>query len=156
MKRVLALCAIGTLVAGVYVAQAAVTTNDVQTIAFADFVPCANGGVGEVVAGALQLHTLITSTVNGNQVSGKYHFQPQGGTLVGAITGDAYQPTGVTQGRFKSSLQNGLYTETDVNNFRLIGSGPGNNLLIHENFHFTIDANGDTTLTHDNLRIDCK
>jgi hypothetical protein len=156
MKRILALCAIGATVAGVSVAQAAVTTNDTQTIAFADFVPCANGGVGEVVSGSLQLHTLITSTVNGNQVSGKYHFQPQGGTLVGEITGDAYQPTGVTQGRFKSSLQNGRYAETGVNNFNWIGSGPGNNLLIHENFRITIYPNGDTTVTHDNFSIDCK
>jgi hypothetical protein len=156
MKRILALCTIGALVAGVSVAQAAVTTNDTQTFAFAAFVPCANGGVGEVVSGSLQLHTLITSTVNGNQVSGTYHFQPQGGTLVGAITGDVYQPTGVTEGRFKSSLQNGSFTETAVNNFRWIGSGPGNNLLTHENFHITINADGDTTVTDDNLSIDCK
>jgi hypothetical protein len=155
-KRILTLCAIGAIVAGVSVAQAAVTTNDTQTIAFADFVPCANGGAGEAISGELRLHTLMTSTVNGNMVSGKYHFQPEGGSLVGEITGDAYQPTGVTQGTFNGSLRNGLYTETGINNYRLIGPGPGNNLLIHENFHITISANGDTTVTHDDLSIDCK
>ena len=75
---------------------------------------------------------------------------------MGAITGDTYQPTGVTQGTFNGSLQNGLYTETVVNNYRIIGSGPGNNLIVHETFHITVNANGDTTVTHDNLTIDCK
>ena len=123
MKRILPLCVIGAIVAGVSVAQAAVTTNDVQTIAFANFVPCANGGAGEVISGSLQLHILTTVTVNGNKLSAKFHFQPQSSTLVGAITGDAYQATGVTQGSFNGTFRNGLYTETDVNNFRLIGSG---------------------------------
>jgi hypothetical protein len=156
MNRILTLCAIGAIVAGVSVAQAAVTINDTRTFEFAEFVPCANAGAGEVISGELRLHTLITSTFNGNKISGKYHFQPQGSSLVGAITGDAYQPRGVTQGTFNGSSQNGLYTLTDINNFRLIGPGPGNNLLIHENFHITISANGDMTVTHDNLSIDCK
>ena len=73
MKRILAVCAIGAIVAGAGVARAAVTTNDTQTIPWADFVPCANGGAGEDISGELRLHSLITSTVNGNKVSGKYH-----------------------------------------------------------------------------------
>ena len=156
MKRILTLCAIGAIVAGASVAQAAVTTNDTQTIPFAVFIPCANDGAGEVVSGTIQLHTLITSTVNGNKVSGKTHFQPQGGSLVGETTGDAYRPTGVTQDTFNGSLQNGLYTETFINNFRIIGPGPGNNFLFHESFHVTINANGVTTVTHDNVSEDCK
>jgi hypothetical protein len=156
MKRMLTLCAIGAIVAGVSVAQAAVTTNDTQTIPFVVFIPCANGGAGEVVSGTIQLHTLITSTVNGNKVSGKTHFQPQGGSLVGETTGDAYRPTGVTQDTFNGSLQNGLFTQTFINNFRIIGQGPGNNFLVHESFHLTINANGVTTVTHDNVSEDCK
>jgi hypothetical protein len=156
MKRILTLCAIGAIVAGVSVAQAAVTTNDTQTIPFAEFIPCANGGAGEVVSGTIRLHTLITSTVNGSKVSGKTHFQPQGGSLVGETTGDAYRPTGVTQDTFNGSLQNGVYTQTFVNNFRIIGQGPGNNFLVHESFHLTINANGVTTVTHDNVSEDCK
>jgi len=156
MKRILTLCAVGALVAGVSVAQAAVTTNDTQTIPFSVFIPCANGGAGEVVSGDLPLHTLITSTVNGNKVSGKTHFQPQGGSLVGETTGDSYRPTGVTQDTFNGSLQNGLFTQTFINNFRIIGPGPGNNFLVHESFHVTINANGDTAVTHDNVSEDCK
>jgi hypothetical protein len=156
MKRILALCAIAVMLVSVTAAPAAVTTNDKQTTAFSVFVPCANAGAGESVDGTIDLHTLITSTVNGNNVSGKFHFEPQGGDLVGSVTGDKYQPTGVTQDHFKGSLQNGQFTETFVNNFRIIGQGPGNNFLVHEVFHITINANGDVTVNHDRVSVDCK
>jgi hypothetical protein len=157
MKRILALCAVLAAVVGVLAAQAAVTQNDVkQTILFNPFIPCANGGAGEVVDGTVDLHRLVTATVNGNNIAGKFHSQPQGGDLVGLTTGDKYQPTGVTQGHFKGSLQNGQYTETFVNNFRIIGQGPGNNALVHETFHITINANGVVTVLHDSLSVECK
>lgn len=98
----------------------------------------------------------MTTTVNGNNVSGGVHFQPQGSNLVGSVTGDVYQATGVTQDYFKGSLQNGQYRETFVNNFRIIGPGPGNNFLAHEVFHITVSANGDTTVTFDKFSVDCK
>lgn len=147
------------VVAGVAtgVASAGVTQNDVnQTIPWSDFIPCANGGAGEDVSGTIDLHMLMTSTVNGNNVSGKYHFQPQGSNLVGSVSGDTYQATGVSQGTFKGSLQNGQFVATDVNNYRLIGHGPGNNLLIHEVSHITVNANGDVTVTFDKPSVDCK
>ena len=156
MKRILALSAIAAAVVGVTVAQAAVTVNDRQTVPFSVFVPCANGGAGESVDGTIDLHTLITFTINGNNVSGKGHFQPQGGDLVGSVTGDKYQPTGVTQDHFKGSLQNGQFNETFVNNFRIIGHGSGNNFLVHEVFHITINADGDLTVIHDEVSVDCK
>jgi hypothetical protein len=151
---VLATLVVAGVTAGV--AAAGVTQNDVnQTIPWSDFIPCANGGAGEAVSGTIDLHILMTSTVNGNNVSGKYHFQPQRSSLVGDITGAVYQATGVTQGTFKGSLQNGQFTATDVNNYRLIGQGPGNNLLIHEVSHITVNANGDTTVTFDKPSVEC-
>jgi hypothetical protein len=158
MKRILVLFALATVgvVASVTAAQAEVVTNETISAPFSVFVPCANGGAGELISGTIDLHILVTSTVNGNNVSGKTHFQPQGGSLVGAVTGDTYRATGVTQDRFEGSLQNGQFNATFVNNFRMIGPGPGNNLLVHENFHVTINANGDVTVTHDNFSVDCK
>jgi len=143
------------VVAGVI--QGAVTTNESSTLSFNGvFVPCANGGAGEAVSGDLQLHILIASTVNDNNVSGKYHVQPQGGGLVGQTTGDTYQPTGVTEGTFKGSLLNGQFSETFVNNFRFIGQGPGNNFLVHENLHITVNADGDVTVAYLNFSLECK
>ena len=111
MKRIVALCAISALVVGVSAAHAAVETNEVGhgVVQPAPF-PCANGGVGEIISGDVQLHVLITSTVNGNKVSGKFHFQPQGfPPFVGETTGDVYRATGVTQGSFNGSLTNGQH-----------------------------------------------
>ena len=48
-----------------------------------------------------------------------------------------------------------VFNFTFVGNFRIIGQGPGNNFLMHEVAHTTINANGDVTVTFDNLTIDC-
>ena len=147
----------GTTLLGATVALAEVTENVRIPIApfFVD-VPCANGGAGETLDLQGDLHILMTSTVNGNNVSGKFHFQPQGVSGTGSVTGDTYRATGVTQGTFKGSLQNGQYAETFVNNFRMIGPGPGNNFLVHELFHITINANGEVTVEHEISRVECK
>ncbi|HVG07523.1 MAG TPA: hypothetical protein VNM67_07440 [Thermoanaerobaculia bacterium] len=136
--------------------QAEVVVNDSTEIALVAFVPCANGGAGELVELTGPLHTLISFTINGNNVSGLSHFQPQGISGVGLTTGDTYHATGVTTDHFKGSFNNGQFNETYVNNFRIIGQGPGNNFLVHENFHFTINANGELTAVHDNFSIECR
>jgi hypothetical protein len=102
------------------------------------------------------LHTLISFTINGSNVSGYFHFQPQGISGTGETTGANYQGTGVTQESFKNSLQNGQANLTSVNNFRIIGQGPGNNYLVHETLHVSVNADGAVTVFHDNFSIDCK
>jgi hypothetical protein len=149
-------CLIGLLAIVVLPSNAAVQVNDKTVISLTVFVPCAAGGVGEIVDLTGPLHTLISSTVNGNNVSGTFHFQPQGISGVGETTGDKYQATGVTQQTFKSSLQNGQANLTFVNNFRIIGQGAGNNFLVHENLHINVNADGTLTVFHDNFSIDCK
>jgi hypothetical protein len=131
------------------------TTNDVEIDDITTFVPCANGGAGEVVEAVGRIHRLMTSVVTPTgKVTVKTHSQPQGLTGVGLTTGDKYQATGVTQ-------------ETDVfvppfpfvaaftNNFRFIGPGPNNNLLIHEVFHITVNANGTFTVFDDHFSVEC-
>lgn len=55
-------------------AKAAVITNTTVPIApFFVLVPCANGGLGDVVSLTGDLHVLITMTINGNSVSGGNH-----------------------------------------------------------------------------------
>ena len=138
-------------------ANAAKQINDTSEINLTVFVPCAAGGAGELVDLSGPLHTLITLTINGNNVSGTTHFQPQGLSGTDETTGDKYQATGVTKdASFKVSFQNGQAQQTFVNNFRIIGTGPGNNFLVHEEAHITINANGAVTVLHDNLRIVCK
>ena len=129
------------------------TVSTVFPIDLIVFVPCANGGAGEDVALSGNLHDLFHITVNGNSLHVKTHDQPQGISGTGLVTGDKYQATGVTQDEFNTSF--GM-EETFINNFRIIGQGPGNNFLVHENFDITINANGTVTASHDNFTVDCK
>jgi len=138
-------------------ANGAKQINDMSDINLTVFVPCAAGGAGELVDLNGPLHTLITFTINGNNVSGMAHFQPQGLSGTGEATGDKYQATGVTKdSSFKLSFQNGQANQKFVNNFRLLGQGHGNNYLVHEVAHITFNANGTVIVLHDNLSIDCK
>ena len=130
-------------------------TNSTAPLGYAGFVPCANGGLGEVLAGTIDVHTLVTSTLSGGNISGRYQFQPQGASVVGAVTGDTYRATGITQGSFAGSLRSEGYTQTYVNSYQLIGPGPANNLRVQEQAHLTIDPSGDVTASHDNLSIEC-
>jgi len=150
------MCVVTALAIVVGPANAAVQVNDRTDINLAVFIPCAAGGAGEIVDLTGPLHTLISFTINGNNVSGFFHFQPQGINGTGETTGAKYQATGVTQESFKNSLQMGQANETFVNNFRIIGQGPENNYLVHETLHFTINADGTVTVFHDNFSIDCK
>jgi hypothetical protein len=133
----------------------AFTANEIVPVSIAVFVDCANGGAGEEVILEGNLHILFHVTINGNNVVTKTHFQPQGISGNGTITGDKYQATGVTQEIAKSSLVNGQANFTLVNNFRIIGQGPGNNFRIHENFHITVNANGTLTAFVDNFSAEC-
>jgi hypothetical protein len=159
MKSILAratMCTAIVLAIMIAPASGAVQVNDKTDINLTVFIPCAAGGTGEIVDLSGPLHTLISSSINGNNVSGKFHFQPQGISGTGETTGDKYQATGVTQETFKTSLQNGQSNLTFVNNFRIIGQGPGNNFLVHETMHITINADGTLTVFHDNFSVDCK
>lgn len=132
------------------------TDNEIIPIDLVVFVPCADGGFGELVELSGDLHILVHGTIKDNRFTMKLHAQPQGISGVGLTTGDKYQATGVTQETFGGSFVNGQFSDTFVNNFRIIGQGPGNNFLVHENFHLTVNANGVVTVVHDNFSVDCK
>jgi hypothetical protein len=145
-----------TALAGASAAQSVVIDNEsIPLTGFTAFIPCANNGAGELVVLNGDLHVLISLTINGNNISGKDHFQPQSLSGFGTVTGDKYQGTGVTQDAFNGSFQNGQFQQSFVNNFRMIGQGPGDNFTVHENFQITVNANGDVAAVHDNFTTDC-
>jgi hypothetical protein len=135
-------------------AATVITFSSVFPIAIDVLIPCANGGLGEIVSLSGNLHDLFHITIDGR---GGGHFRvhdnPQGITGVGQTTGAKYQATGVTQSQTNFTVGS---TDTFINNFRIIGQGPGNNFLVHENFHVTVNANGTVTVAHDNFSIECK
>lgn len=133
-----------------------VTTSEKIPVEITVFIPCANGGAGEDVLLSGFLHIVSSVTINGNNINVKTHAQPQGISGVGSVSGDKYQATGVTQDQFKGSFVNSQFEESFVNNFRIIGQGTGNNYLVHELFHVTVNANGVVTTEVDNFTLDCK
>lgn len=139
---------------GPSLAAQAITDNMVIPTDLLVYVPCANGGAGENVAFSGNLHVLTHLTIsNAGTATIKSHFQPQGMTGLGQVTGDEYHATGVTQDILHLAMGE---TYTMVNNFRIIGRGTGNNFLAHETFHYTFNANGTLTVVHDNLSTTCK
>lgn len=131
------------------------TSNFIVPISLTQFVPCANGGIGETVVLSGNLHVVASTTITANNAHVMMSNNPQGVTGVGSITGDKYQGTGVT--REDLNVANGFFPEnlTFVNNFRIIGQGAANNLLVHENNHITVNANGAITVNQVNLSIAC-
>ena len=67
--------------------------------------------------------------------------------------GDTYHATGETLETFNGKVG---FDDTYVNHFKIIGTGTGNNLLIHENFHITVNAKGVVTAYVDNFSAECK
>ena len=137
-------------------ANAAVQVNTTTDISLQVVVPCAAGGAGETVDLSGPLHVLMSFTINGNNVSGVQHFQPQGISGTGETTGAKYQATGVTSTTFQMSLQNGQASETFINRFDIIGQGPGNNFRVHETAHITFKAGGTVTVNFNNFNVECK
>jgi hypothetical protein len=130
------------------------TQNSSFPIDLIFFVACANGGAGEEVALSGSLHDLFHVTLDGSGgLHVKTHSNPQGISGIGLTTGAKYQATGVTQEQFNAKIGE---QDTFINNFRLIGQGPGNNFLVHENFHVTVNANGVVTSFHDHFSVVCK
>jgi hypothetical protein len=109
---------------------------------------------GDVVHLSGPLHVTLHETIDS---AGGFHYklqmQPQGVSGVDLTTGAKYQGTGVTQD-MEIFTANGAVSLTFVDNFSIIGQGPDNNYTVHENTHFTINANGDVTAAIDNLTID--
>ncbi|HUQ97771.1 MAG TPA: hypothetical protein VM010_08900 [Chitinophagaceae bacterium] len=116
-------------------------------------IPCA----GDLVDLTGQLHTLYHITINGNWIVIKSSAAPQGISGVGLISGEKYQATGVTQSTLSGVVTNGQFSYTAVNNFRIIGRGPGNNFLVHSVFHLTVNA-ADLSLTSsvDKFSVECR
>ncbi len=154
-KRITALVAlVAASLAIAVAAQAAMTTNEHLLITYSGYVPCANGGAGELLTGMIELHNRASETVNGNRDAWQFTFERHG-ELVGQITGDTYRLTSVEQGAYTQSLDSDHSTLTYVNRYRLVGPGPGNDLIVRETAHITIGADENAVVQRDDFTVDC-
>jgi hypothetical protein len=134
-------------------AQAAVSSNGSVPLATSTFVPCANGGAGEVVNLTGSLHILSTITIDSaGGIHGTLLFNPQNVSGVGSVSGAGYRGTGETVSTFSGNVG---VASTLVNNFRLVGFGGAPSLQVHENVVLVVNANGTLTASVDHLSVTC-
>lgn len=130
-------------------AQSVSSRDMVQSIS--NFIPCANGGAGEMVSGDLLTHAIIHTNKDG--IVTKMQFHPQGGVLIGQTTGTRFQANGLTN--FIMDNPAGTFTDTFVNRYHLVGMG-GVQFKVFETIHVTVNANGDVTADVNNFTFECK
>src|ERR687887_367830 len=125
----------------------------VVALATSTFVPCANGGAGEVVTLTGNLHILATETFDSaGGVHGTLLFNPQSVSGGGSVSGVAYRGTGDTLSTFSGKV--GVVSAL-VNNFRIIGAGGAASLQVHENVAIVVNANGTLTASIDHVSMTC-
>ena len=121
------------------------------------YVPCANGGAGEYVELSGSLNFVFHSTFDssgGMHLQLRSNLQGVGGT--GMTTGAKYRASDSETLQFNVAADDAPFESTTVSSFDIVGQGKGNNFLLHESAHFTVNANGDVTAQHDNFSVDCK
>jgi uncharacterized membrane protein len=136
-------------------------TLSAQASEFTDneFVPFSliTAGCGDVISLSGTLHVLTHVTFNAaGGITIKTHFQPQGATGVGLVSGAQYQGTGVTQETLTDNGPGPQFEFTFINNFRMISKGTTPNFDVHQTVHITVNNNGDVTATVDNTSIECR
>jgi hypothetical protein len=120
-----------------------------------DFVLAPEEACGEAIqlSGTLLTEFSFTETSGGNVEIG-FHFSPQGITGVGLTSGATYHATGETLGT-TTIRANGGFSDTFVNNFKIIGEGSAPNFLETDVIHLTVDANGEVTASVEHSMIRC-
>jgi len=154
IKKVAVLAAAAAVaLATANLAQAAVSSNVSVPLATSAFVPCANGGAGEVVTLTGSLHILATATFDSaGGVHGTLLFNPQDVWGVGSVSGAGYRGTGATLSTFSGKVG---VVSTLVNNFRIVGAGGAVSLQVHENVVLVVNANGTLTASVDHVSVTC-
>ena len=154
IKKVAVLAAAAVVaLATANLAQAAVSSNVSVPLATSTFVPCANGGAGEVVTLTGNLHILATETFDSaGGVHGTLLFNPQGVSGAGSVSGAGYRGTGDTLSTFSGKVG---VVSTLVNNFRIVGTGGAPSLQVHENVALVVSANGTLTASIDHVTVTC-
>jgi len=98
-------------------------------------VECANGGLGEVISGTIEVHGVFDN-------NGGYIWHPQGQYLTGESTGIKYRAVGATIWRTDKVTDNGTgaITFSFVNRFHFVGKGT--QFYLKENGQYVENSNG--------------
>lgn len=138
-------------------AAAEASTHITQPFNSSLLISCANGGQGETVAlsGEVEIVSHSSTDANGG-VHLSMHVRPSSVTGVGATSGLTYRGTGGGLVSQFDAADGFPAVYTMINNFRIIGQGPGNNVLMHMTIHVTMNDSGDQTAQVDLSSQECK
>jgi hypothetical protein len=152
LRRLIILLAI--VACGLLAITSASATAVTEKVPF-DLVLAPEEVCGEAIqlSGTLLTEFSFTETSGGNVEIG-FHFNPQGITGVGLTSGATYHATGETLGTTTIRATGG-FSDTFVNNFKIIGEGRAANFLETDVIHLTVNANGVVTATVDQSMIRC-
>ena len=121
------------------------------------WVSCANNGAGEMVSLSGEIELRSHETIDDQGGTHLWtHVRPSGVVGVGATTGLVYRGTGGTFEGEAYNSEDDLRVYTLVNNFRIIGQGPRNNLLVHLVIHQTRNAEGELVADVDLSSNSCR
>lgn len=157
MRGITAVFGVTALTLGLVGGVQAQTTNERLQITVFAFVPCANGGAGELVevSGTLHVRNHVSMDATGGLHLSSL-FNPSGMSGEGVDTGNDYNGVGNTHaGPYNVAAGGFPATFTDVNNFRFVGKGQAEDFHVRQTFHLTVNANGDVTTVVDHTRITC-
>jgi hypothetical protein len=116
-------------------------------------VPCSEEVAPELITLSGYVHGLFRIThdaAGGFHLIGHSNYSNISGI---STTGVKYQGTGIRRVNDNGKL--GM-EENIIDKFLIIGQGSGNNYLVTETFHFTVNANGTITAYHDSFSVECK
>jgi hypothetical protein len=152
LRRLIILLAI--VACGLLAITSASATAVTEKVPF-DLVLAPEEACGEAIqlSGTLLTEFSFTETSGGNVEIG-FHFNPQGITGVGLTSGATYHATGETLGTTTIRATGG-FSDTFVNNFKIIGEGSAPNFLETDVIHLTVNANGVVTATVEQSMIRC-
>jgi hypothetical protein len=134
-------------------AQATTTTTNV-TFPFNTVIvnPC----TGEPIAFTGENHFVIHTTAT---PSGTFqttiHSNLQNVSGVGTVTGTTYRAV-ISNKQTTVFTAAGGQVNTIVGNFHIVGPGAGNNFILHNTVHVTVNPNGEATAEVENFFAECR
>jgi hypothetical protein len=95
------------------------------------------------------IHVLNETQADGSLIG---HFNYQNVSGVGLTSGNRYRVSALDHIRLAAPFPADI---TSISSFRLIGLGSDSNLLVHVMYHITVNANGEVTISIDDLTMQC-
>ena len=111
--------------------------------------PCGNDGNGEVVSGSITLKNIrIWKDTGWSGIT-----IPVGEDLVGEDSGEVFRALAAAPGHYNSNGDGANWSINFINHYH---GDLGTNVKVFTKLHYTINANGETTVAWNHSSTDCK